>query len=85
MPGEIFVKIGTAVVEKSPFPRTIAISHTNGAVGYVPTADQIPLGGYEVEMARASKYGIFIAPESDKVLVDSALSSLQKCRDVIDA
>ena len=39
MPGEIFVRIGMAIAEKSPFPRTIPISHANGAVGYVPTAD----------------------------------------------
>jgi len=84
MPGEIFVKIGMAAAEKSPFARTISISHANGAVGYVPTADQIPLGGYEIEMARASKYGIQIAPESDEVLINSALASLQKCYDALN-
>ena len=85
MPGEIFVNIGLAVAEKSPFPQTISISHANGAVGYVPTADQIPLGGYEVEMARARKYGIFIAPESDQVLIDSALAALQSCHDALNS
>ena len=84
MPGEIFVKIGMAVAEKSPFPGTISISHANGAVGYVPTADQIPLGGYEIERARASKYGIFIKPESDEILIDSALASLQKCHEALN-
>jgi len=83
MPGEIFVNIGKAVAEKSPFARTIAISHANGAVGYVPTADQVPLGGYEVKMARASKYGIFIASESDQVLINSALTALQECHDAL--
>jgi len=79
MPGEIFVNIGIAVAEKSPFKRTIHISHANGSAGYVPTADQIPLGGYEVGLARANKYGLPIVPESDQVLIDSALTSLQKC------
>ena len=79
MPGEIFVKIGMAVAEKSPFTRTIPISHANGAVGYVPTADQVPLGGYEIERARANQYGIFIAPQSDQVLIDSALAALNSC------
>ncbi len=83
MPGEIFVKIGMAVAERSPFARTVAISHANGAVGYVPTADQVPLGGYEVEQARANRYGIFIAPQSDQVLIDSALTSLQNCHDAL--
>ena len=84
MPGEIFVRIGMAVAEESPFPHTIPISHANGAVGYVPTADQIPLGGYEIKMARARRYGIYIAPESDQVLIDSALTALQKCHDALD-
>ncbi len=84
MPGEIFVKIGMAVADQSPFARTIPISHANGAVGYVPTADQVPLGGYEVQHARASKYAIFIAPESDQVLIDSALASLRECHDKLN-
>ena len=81
MPGEIFVKIGLGIVDKSPFARTIAIAHTNGSIGYVPTSDQVPLGGYEVERARARKYGIFIAPDSDQVLIDTSLKALQKCYD----
>jgi neutral ceramidase len=83
MPGEIFVKIGMAAVERSPFARTIAISHANGAVGYVPTADQVPLGGYEIDRARASRYGVYIARDSDQVLIDSASASLQKCYDAL--
>lgn len=83
MPGEILVKIGEAVAQKSPFAKTVPISHTNGAVGYVPTSDQVPLGGYEVSMARASRYGIFIAPESDQILIDSALAALQECYEAL--
>jgi len=83
MPGEILVKIGMAVAEASPFARTIHVSHANGAVGYVPTADQVPLGGYEVDRARASRYGIFIAPHSDQVLIDSALASIRRCYDAL--
>jgi hypothetical protein len=79
MPGEIFVNIGLAVAEKSPFKRTIHVSHANGSAGYVPTADQIPLGGYEIGLARANKYGLPIVPESDEVLINSALVSLKKC------
>jgi len=79
MPGEIFVRIGQTVAERSPFARTIHVSHANGSAGYVPTADQIPLGGYEVELARASRYGLTIVPESDQTLIESALTSLKKC------
>jgi len=79
LPGEIFVNIGLKVAEESPFKVTIPVSHANGAIGYVPTADQVPLGGYEVEMARASRYGIFIAPESDRVMIEGALEALRRC------
>lgn len=79
MPGEIFVNIGIEVAEKSPFKRTIHISHANGSAGYVPTADQVPLGGYEVGIARASRYGLPIVSDSDQVLINSALASLRKC------
>jgi neutral ceramidase len=81
MPGEIFVKIGLEIAEKSPFPLTMAIAHTNGSIGYVPTADQVPLGGYEIKNARARKYGIYIAPDSDRVLIEGSLAVLQECFD----
>jgi len=83
MPGEIFVEIGLEVAERSPFDCTIPISHANGAIGYVPTADQVPLGGYEVEIARASRQGRFIVPESDRAMIDGALAALQKCYDAL--
>jgi neutral ceramidase len=85
MPGEIFVNIGQAITEQSPFKRTIHVSHANGSAGYVPTADQIPLGGYEVGIARANKYGLPIVPESDQTLIESALKSLNKCYKAIHA
>ncbi len=83
MPGEVFVKIGLTVTEQSPFARTIPISHTNGSPGYIPTADQVPLGGYEVEQAHARRYGLFIVPESDQAMIDGALAALQKCYDAL--
>ncbi len=33
----------------SPFPRTLIITHCNGAAGYLPTKDAYPQGGYEVQ------------------------------------
>lgn len=79
MPGEIFVNIGQAVVNRSPFKRTIHVSHANGSAGYVPTADEVPFGGYEVGIARANKYGLPIVAESDQTLIESALKALKKC------
>jgi len=78
LPGEIFVEIGRAVMERSPFPRTIAISHANGSAGYIPTADQVPLGGYEIERARAQRFGLPIVPESDQVAIAAAVAAAEE-------
>lgn len=79
LPGEIFVRIGEAVMERSPFAHTIVTSHTNGWAGYLPTADQVPLGGYEVERARAHRYGLTILDNSDQIAVDAAVAVLRDC------
>lgn len=78
LPGEIFVEIGRAVMERSPFPKTIAISHANGSAGYIPTADQVPLGGYEIERARAHRFGLPILPESDQIAIAAALAAAEE-------
>ncbi len=38
--------------EKSPFEMTFTLSLTNGSFGYVPTAEAVPHGSYEVEVCR---------------------------------
>ena len=62
IPFEAFVEMGLELKEKSPFPDTFAVSLANGAYGYLPTAAQHELGGYEtwlgtnqVEVQAASK------------------------------
>jgi len=47
IPFEVFVEIGLEIKEKSPFGQTFTISHANGSFGYLPTAHQHELGGYE--------------------------------------
>jgi len=47
IPFEVFVEIGLGIKKKSPFGRTFTISHANGSYGYLPTARQHELGGYE--------------------------------------
>lgn len=79
MPGEIFVEIGQAVVEASPFENTIAISHTNGSAGYIPTAKEVPAGGYEIQAARGSVHGLTILPASDEVVIQAGIQALQAC------
>ena len=47
IPFEVFVEIGLELKQRSPFSRTFTISHANGSSGYLPTAAQHKLGGYE--------------------------------------
>ena len=55
MPGEIFVEIGLAVKEQSPFARTLVGELANDCVGYVPTVKALNQGSYETDLARSAK------------------------------
>ena len=50
-PGEMFVDYQLTMDREAPFSRTFTLGYTNGCIGYVPTADAYPEGGYEVETA----------------------------------
>ncbi|MFQ6035337.1 MAG: neutral/alkaline non-lysosomal ceramidase N-terminal domain-containing protein [Sedimentisphaerales bacterium] len=47
IPFEVFAEIGLEIKQNSPFGQTFTISHANGSYGYLPTARQHELGGYE--------------------------------------
>jgi hypothetical protein len=46
---EPFAATGQAIKRGSPFPHTWFGGYTGGWFGYVPTPDEIPRGGYEVD------------------------------------
>lgn len=52
VPCEVFAEIGLAV--KAKHPRAQVVSLANGYFGYLPTAEQHALGGYETWAARSS-------------------------------
>lgn len=68
--GEIFAQIGVGVKEKSPIANTLFAGYTNGDVGYVPTPDAYPEGGYEVE------YASRVDPDAGRVLAEACLRAL---------
>ena len=54
-PGEVFLEYGLAVQERVKAELGLEALHVelaNGMIGYVPTADAIPYGGYEVNAYR---------------------------------
>lgn len=77
MPGEPFVEVGLAIKARSPFPHTLFAGYSNGTVGYIPTRDAYPLGGYEVEHAHRG-YGLpsALEPGSAERMVDIAVDLL---------
>ena len=69
LPGEIFVELGLAIKQDSPFPNTIIAELANGAIGYIPSRRAYAQGNYEVVSARC-------AEGSGERLVDVALKLL---------
>jgi neutral ceramidase len=70
LPGEIFVELGLAIKQDSPFPHTIVAELANGSIGYVPSRRAYAQGNYEVVSARC-------AAGSGERLVDAAVRLLQ--------
>ena len=76
LPGEIFVESGLAIAGASPFRVTLPGGYANGSIGYVPTLEEVPFGGYEVLDARAHLQGRPLADDADRALVTGAVRAL---------
>lgn len=48
-PIELFCEVSNEVRDRLPFRYTFYFGYTNGWFGYMPTAEEFPFGGYEVE------------------------------------
>jgi len=62
------------VKKASPFPVTFMCGYTNGRMAYMPTAEEWPKGGYEVDN---SPFGQYAA----KTLVSEILETLRRMRE----
>ena len=71
LPGEIFIELGLAIKQDSPFRHTIVAELANGAIGYIPSRRAYAQGNYEVISARC-------AEGSGERLVDAALRLLKE-------
>ena len=85
LPGEIFVETGFAIAAASPFAVTLPVGYANGSIGYVPTCEAVPDGGYEVIDARARYRGRYIRADADRVLTQGASAALAAAFARIDA
>src|SRR4029077_19940140 len=73
LPGEMFVELGLALKEASPFRYTMIHSLANGAIGYVPNRKAYPEGSYEASSTRC-------APGAGEKLIESATNQLIKLK-----
>ena len=69
--GEPFAAIGKSVKADSPWPATWFGGYTGGWAGYVPMAEDYPLGGYEVDTSP-------FAPEAAARLIAGAVAALRR-------
>ncbi len=76
IPCEVFVEIGLELRAISPFESTFTISLANGYNGYLPTAQQHQLGGYETWRARSS----YLQTEAAARIVAELRSQLEQLR-----
>ena len=67
LPGEMFVELGLAIKEGSPFAHNLLAELANGNLGYICTAAAYPQGAYEPTSSR-------VLPGSGEQLVRAALA-----------
>jgi hypothetical protein len=73
IPIEPFCEIGIEIRNRSPYPFTLFGGYTNGANGYLPTAEAAAIGGYEVDqMAFAHNSADLLTEEVVRVLKEMA-------------
>jgi hypothetical protein len=70
LPGEMFVELGLAIKQASPFRHTFIAELANGAIGYIPNRPAYVEGNYEPISARC-------AAGSGELLVESAVRQLR--------
>jgi hypothetical protein len=76
-PGEIFGEIGAAVRAASPAPVTIFAGYCGGVLGYVPTPEEYPFGGYEPAVShRGYGHPAPFSPEVAGIIRDTSLELL---------
>jgi hypothetical protein len=69
--GEPFSGIGRAIKERSPFTYTWFGGYTGGWAGYIPTPEEYPRAGYEVETSP-------FTPDAAGALIEGAVAALHE-------
>jgi neutral ceramidase len=73
LPGELFVELGLAIKQGSPFRNTIVMSICNDRPSYIPTRKAFAEGSYEVTNSR-------VMPGTGEQLVETAVHLLHELK-----
>lgn len=74
LPGEFFSAYGLQIKRASPAPATLIAGWANDNLGYFPTAEAFPIGGYEMDTAaRYYGYPAPWAPEAGAAVTARAI------------
>lgn len=73
--GELFTELGLEIRERSPFSRTLIVTHANDTVGYIPSATGYEDGGYQ-------PFNTTVGRGSGETVVAKALELLGRCKKV---
>lgn len=73
LPGEVFVEIGLAIKQASPFPTTMVIELANTTPAYIPTRKAFAEGSYETVNSR-------IRPGGGEAMVEAAIKLLKELK-----
>ena len=75
--GEVFVDLALEIDKRSPFGHTFVLAYTNGCIGYIPTPDAYPEGGYEVTDAIKIYGTLMWRPEAAGRIVEAVVELLE--------
>ncbi|NWG76012.1 MAG: hypothetical protein HXY24_15660, partial [Rubrivivax sp.] len=75
VPCELFVQIGLQIKRSSPFRHTMVFGYTNDSIGYLPTRDAFPHGGYGVSWTSR------VDETAEELLLAAARKALARCHE----
>jgi hypothetical protein len=76
--GEVFFEYAVNIAARSPFARTTTMGTSNGCICYLPTAAEIPFGGYEIDSSMVYYRQLRLAPECEQTILDQADTLLRR-------
>jgi neutral ceramidase len=75
-PAEMFVQYALDFERQSPHKPTITLGYTNGCWGYIPTAADYAIGGYEVDMAYRYYGTLMVSSDCERLIREEVYAML---------